>query len=146
MLQLFRGLIFVFLVALSCGVALAEIQDPQSFWQQDLEDPGVQGPRQVGMASWYGGKFIGRKTASGERFNKHELTCASRHLPFGTMLQVTNLANGRTAVVRVNDRGPFAKSRVLDFSYAVAEKLGFLGSGVTEVAYTVISLSPSSDD
>lgn len=117
-----------------------------SFWEQDLEDRGEAAGQQVGWASWYGGRFHGRKTASGERYNKHEMTCASRHLPFGTLLEVTNLSNGKTAVVRVNDRGPYSKNRILDFSYAVAKKLGFLGLGVTQVAFTVLSAGSSIAD
>lgn len=141
MLQFFRCVFPVIFLAviLSGRFALAEIQDSQNFWQQDLEDREVDANRRVGLASWYGGKFHGRRTASGERYDKHQMTCASRHLPFGTLLEVTNLANGRTAVVRVNDRGPFSKNRVLDFSYAVAQKLGFVGTGVTQVAFTVLS-------
>src|SRR5262245_20450682 len=114
MLPFFRGILSIIFLAvlMSGGLAMAEFQDSKDFWQQDLEDRETQGPREVGLASWYGGKFHGRKTASGERYNKHEMTCASRHLPFGTLLEVTNLANGRTAIVRVNDRGPFRKSRI----------------------------------
>jgi rare lipoprotein A len=142
--------VVIFLSVLVTGLwrnsLFAESQDAETFWQQDLEDRGTEPDREVGLASWYGGKFHGRKTASGERYNKHALTCASRHLPFGTLLEVTNLSNGKTAVVRVNDRGPFSKNRVLDFSYAVAKKLGFLGSGVTEVAFMVLAPGSSIAD
>lgn len=82
-----------------------------------------------GVVSWYGKGFHGRKTASGERYNMHEMTCASRHLPFGTLLEVTNPENGKQVVVRVNDRGPFLRSRVLDLSFGAAKKLGFVNSG-----------------
>jgi rare lipoprotein A (peptidoglycan hydrolase) len=84
---------------------------------------------QVGVISWYGKGFHGRRTANGERYNMHELTCASRHLPFGTLLSVTNLENGKEIVLRVNDRGPYRYSRILDVSFAAAKKLGFLHSG-----------------
>lgn len=116
------------------------------FWQRDLADSTLKPPQEVGLASWYGGRFHGRKTASGERYDQYAMTCASRHLPFGTLLEVTNLENGRTAVVRVNDRGPYFKNRVLDFSYAVAKKLGFLGRGVTKVAFTILSSESSISD
>jgi rare lipoprotein A (peptidoglycan hydrolase) len=140
MMKFRQAYLFVIAVLLFCCTPLkAEAGARPNFWQQDLEDRGTEAERQVGLASWYGGKFHGRKTASGERYDKHDMTCASRHLPFGTLLEVTNLANGKTAVVRVNDRGPFRKSRVLDLSRAAAEVLGFLGSGVTQVAFTILS-------
>ncbi len=80
-----------------------------------------------GVASFYGGKFHGRKTASGERFDQNDMTCAHRTLPFGTKLEVTNPSNGQTVNVIVNDRGPFKKNRVLDLSKAAASKLGITG-------------------
>jgi len=91
-----------------------------------------------GAASWYGQAFHGRKTASGERFDMRRMTAAHRTLPFGTLLEVTNLANGRTVTVRVNDRGPFSGGRILDLSHAAAEKLGFVGSGTAKVAVRVL--------
>ena len=96
------------------------------------------GTRQ-GLASWYGGKFHGRKTASGERFNKRALTAAHRGLPFGTRVRVTNLENGRSVIVRINDRGPFAKKRIIDVSEAAARKLGMIQSGVARVKIQVLS-------
>jgi rare lipoprotein A (peptidoglycan hydrolase) len=112
------------------------------FWSSDMEEAGQETQVGVGMASWYGGKFHGRKTASGERYNKGALTCASPTLPFGTILEVTNLENGKTAVVRVNDRGPYRKKRILDVSRAVAELLGFRHLGVTQVSYRIIETPP----
>lgn len=106
-----------------------------SFWQLDLEEAKFLEKAKVGYASWYGRRFHGRKTANGERYNQHALTCASKTLPFGTWLEITNLKNGKRAVVRVNDRGPYIKRRILDVSYAVAKKLGFLRQGVAKVAY-----------
>ena len=93
----------------------------------------------VGIASWYGGKFHGRKTASGERFNQNALTCAHRTLPFGTALKVTNLANGKSIVVRVNDRGPVSKKRLIDLSKAAAKALDFLKSGLAKVDIEQVS-------
>ena len=115
------------------------------FWQEDIEDFALLEKRMEGIASWYGGRFHGRKTASGERYNKHDFTCASKTLPFGTTLLITNLANGKMAHVRVNDRGPYRKSRILDVSYAVAKKLGFLGAGVAKVAFSIVS-TPDLED
>src|SRR5690606_7763817 len=82
---------------------------------------------------WYGPRFHGRKTASGERFDQHELTAAHRSLPFGTRVKVTNLKNGRSVVVRINDRGPYAKGRLIDLSRAAANQTGMLKSGVAQV-------------
>ncbi len=88
---------------------------------------------QEGYASWYGGKFHGRKTSSGEVFNKHKFTAASRDYPFGTYLLVRNLSNGEEVVVVVTDRGPAKKSRIIDLSKSAAEKLGILKQGVAKV-------------
>lgn len=84
-------------------------------------------PLQSGMASWYGPGFNGRKTASGERFNQNELTAAHRSLPFGTKVKVVDPATGRSVIVRINDRGPYAHGRVIDLSKASAEALGLRG-------------------
>jgi rare lipoprotein A len=83
---------------------------------------------QIGRASWYGGQFQGRETASGQNYNMTDLTCAHRSLPLGTLIRVTNLINHKSVVVRVTDRGPFLASRVVDLSYAAAHFLGFDGT------------------
>jgi rare lipoprotein A len=92
-----------------------------------------QGPEhhwyQIGRASWYGRLFQGHETANGENFDMNDLTCAHRSLPMGSLVRVTNLSNNKTIVVRVNDRGPVPRSRVIDLSYAAARFLGFGGSG-----------------
>ena len=87
----------------------------------------------IGVASYYGKQYHGRKTASGERFNMHALTAAHRTLPFGTDLKVTNLANDRSVVVRVNDRGPFKRDRILDVSFEAARRLQMLAAGTARV-------------
>ena len=87
-----------------------------------------------GKASWYGKRFHGRRTASGERFNMYALTAAHPSLPFGTLLRVRHLESGREVVVRVNDRGPFARGRILDLSHAAADALGMIDAGETQVA------------
>ena len=86
-----------------------------------------------GLASYYGAELQGRRTASGELFDRHAFTAAHRTLRFGTCLEVVNLENGRTVRVRVNDRGPFAAKRVLDLSEAAAKRLGMVGAGVARV-------------
>ena len=88
---------------------------------------------QVGIASYYGRAHDGRRTASGEVFDMNGMTAAHRTLPFGTRVRVTNLANGREAVVRINDRGPFRRGRIIDLSYAAARRLGIVGPGVAKV-------------
>lgn len=89
-------------------------------------------------ASWYGPGFHGRTTASGERFNQNAMTVAHRTLPFGSMLIVRNVQNGRSVQVRVNDRGPFVRGRTLDLSRAAAAKLGMINRGVARVCYEVL--------
>jgi len=93
---------------------------------------------QEGMASWYGKKFQGRKTASGERFNMYDLTAAHPTLPFGSMVKVTNLGNGKSVVVRINDRGPNTKGRIIDLSYAAAKKIDMIQAGTARVRIELI--------
>jgi rare lipoprotein A len=88
---------------------------------------------QYGIASWYGGEFHGRPTSSGEVYDMFQLTCAHNSLPLGTMVMVTNLENGRSVELKVNDRGPFVKERIIDVSYAAARILGMWGKGTTRV-------------
>lgn len=87
----------------------------------------------VGLASYYGSKFQGRRTASGERYDMHDLTAAHPVLEFGSRVEVTNLKNGRKVRVRINDRGPFKNGRIIDLSYAAAKKIGMLTRGVVRV-------------
>ena len=93
----------------------------------------VLGQIQVGKASYYSKRATGRMTASGDRLHHDSLTCAHRSYPFGTLLQVTNPSNGRLIVVRVNDRGPFVRGRIVDLSWAAAKVLGILSTGVANV-------------
>ena len=92
----------------------------------------------VGVASWYGAKFHGRTTASGEPYDMNAMTAAHPSLPFGTKVRVTNLENGRAVVLRINDRGPFAKGRIIDVSRHAAEHLGFLGADLARVRVEAI--------
>jgi rare lipoprotein A len=88
---------------------------------------------EVGLASFYGDEFHGRRTASGSRYDKHALTCAHPSAPFGTRLRVTDLETGRSVVVTVNDRGPFAPGRIVDLSLAAAKRLGIVRRGLARV-------------
>jgi rare lipoprotein A len=94
---------------------------------------------QVGYASWYGLPHHGRRTASGEIYNMYELTAAHPVIRMGTRLHVTNLENGRSVEVRVNDRGPFVDGRILDLSYAAARHLGAVDAGVIRVRIRVVA-------
>ena len=96
---------------------------------------------QFGVASWYGGEFHGRPTSSGEVYDMYQLTCAHNTLPLGTVVMVTNLENGRSLELKVNDRGPFVKERILDVSYAAAQMLGMWGKGTAPVKLEVVSLA-----
>ena len=98
---------------------------------QGQVDP--QGYRAEGQASYYGARHHGNKTASGERFDQNALTAAHRSLPFGSQVQVTNLRNNKIVMVRINDRGPYAKQRIIDLSQKAAEQLGMLRDGVAPV-------------
>ena len=101
--------------------------------------PAAPGPVEIGTASWYGDAHQGLPTASGEPFDMHDLTAAHRTLPLGTRVRVTNLANGRSVVVRVNDRGPFVPGRILDLSYAAAQALAAVHAGITRVRVVPLS-------
>jgi rare lipoprotein A len=111
------------LVLASCSLSRGPVQAPER------PAPG----QQVGQASWYGGKFHGRRTASGARFDQNKLTAASRTLPLGSRARVTNLHNGRSVVVQITDRGPYARRRVIDLSRAAAQQLGMVKRGTARV-------------
>ncbi|TKC89796.1 septal ring lytic transglycosylase RlpA family protein [Trinickia terrae] len=95
--------------------------------------PDVSDFHQTGRASWYGTKFHGRKTASGERYNMNALTAAHKTLPLGAFVRVTNMTNNKSVVVKINDRGPYIRGRVLDVSYAAARLLGLSKAGTARV-------------
>jgi rare lipoprotein A len=97
------------------------------------------GFKQKGVASHYADRFQGRKTASGERYDRRALTAAHRTLPLGTVVKVTNVKSGDTVEVEINDRGPFIKGRVLDLSRAAAEELGMIGPGLVRVELVVVA-------
>lgn len=103
----------------------------------EAQEP-VIGNEFSGRVSFYGVRFYGKKTANGERMNRNEFTAAHRYLPFGTMIEVTNPSNGKKCIVRVNDRGPFVKKRVLDISYAAAAHLGIIQSGIASLHMWIV--------
>lgn len=97
-----------------------------------------QGLMQTGKASFYAKKFTGRRTAYGERVSPTALEGAHRHLPLNTLVEVTNLRNHRSVIIRINDRGPFAKGRIVDLTYAAAKAIGMIQSGVANVTLRVV--------
>ena len=99
---------------------------------------------QTGIASWYGPNFQGNPTANGEIFDMNELTAAHKSLPFNTRVRVVDLSSGRKVVVRINDRGPFIKDRIIDLSRRAAEKLGIIDSGTAKVGLKILKWGDAS--
>jgi rare lipoprotein A len=132
------------LVALAAGCARAHKEPPTAAPAPAVSPPVARAlppePRaiQTGKASWYGDAHHGRKTASGETFDMNALTAAHRTLPLGTRVLVTNLANGRSIEVRINDRGPMVPDRIIDLSLGAARALGGVGAGVFRVRIAVV--------
>jgi len=118
--------IFAALSLLSCTVKYSKRTTP-------VTPPSDITYREKGIASWYGKKFHGRLTANGEVYNMYGISAAHKTLPLGTVCKVTNIKNGESIVLRINDRGPFVKGRIIDLSYGAAKKLGFADEGLTEV-------------
>jgi rare lipoprotein A len=113
-----------------CGLIFGRSKPPPS--------EARRGAVQEGTASWYGPGFHGNRTSSGEIYDQNDLTAAHQTLPLGTCVAVTNLQNGRTVEVRINDRGPFVKGRTIDLSYAAARSIGMLGPGTAPVRIEVL--------
>ncbi len=110
-----------------------------------LINPSADEKANIGTASYYAKKFEGRRTSSGQRYRSSERTAAHRTYPFGTLLEITNHDNGLKTIVRVNDRGPHLKSRLIDLSYVAAKDLGLINAGTADVTLKVISLGKTSD-
>jgi len=134
--------------------AIPEIPATKSVALRNVETPGTESEAlqkpaapalpiavrsvSTGEASWYGPGFYGNRTANGELFRPGTLTAAHRTLPFGTKVRVTNLWNGRSAIVRINDRGPFHGRRVIDLAHGAASQLGLISSGIAQVKLEVL--------
>ncbi|MCQ1060208.1 septal ring lytic transglycosylase RlpA family protein [Photobacterium sp. DNB23_23_1] len=125
---LFTALILTLLAGCSSTVAIDEVKTRGYAKSHEL----------IGQASWYGKKYHGRLTASGERYDMKAHTAAHRTLPFGTIVRVTNTANNKTVNVKINDRGPFAKGRVIDLSQKSFEQIGNINQGVAPVKIEII--------
>ncbi len=106
-------------------------------WYQPL--PDAKGYREFGRASWYGKDFHGKKTSSGEIYDMYAMTAAHKTLPLGTRVRVRNIENGRRIEVRINDRGPFVRGRIIDLSYTGAQKLGLVGPGTAAVEVVALA-------
>jgi rare lipoprotein A len=126
----------IFFIAVAFGCVSSRYYD----MYDDIDIPNLDGLwKQTGLASWYGEEFNGRKTANGETYDMNAYTAAHRTLAFGTIVLVRNLENGREVKVRINDRGPFMQGRVIDLSYAAAERIAMLETGITEVTIFVLT-------
>jgi rare lipoprotein A len=144
-----RGLaVFVSIASLGAGAAGGPNNSEAGKTQLKTPSRLVRGPAfkakkrkpfQVGTASWYGEYFQGRETASGERYDMYDLTAAHPTLPLGSYIQVTNLRNGRSVILRVNDRGPVVEGRIIDVSYHAARVLGFKAQGLQRVRLDLVA-------
>lgn len=128
-----------YLMLCACGLVFTACAQQFGGKRADTIRAAEKSFTQKGWASWYGGRFQGRRTASGERFNATAMTAAHRTLPFGTTVTVTHMETGKTVVVRINDRGPFMARRVIDLSRAAAQRLGMIGAGVAKVKLRVVT-------
>lgn len=159
-LNIFAGLLLVAVLALASGcggpssrvITTPETADLPA-WQRPYQIDGQNhrpmtdhaGYSAQGTASWYGKKFHGRKTSNGETYDMYAMTAAHKTLPLGVYVQVTNLRNQRQAVVRVNDRGPFVKGRIIDLSYAAAHKLNMAKAGTAPVRVEALGYKKAGD-
>lgn len=132
-MRAFSAVLIPLLLTVSAAAQEAQIIDePTVEAEQTTEIDG-------GMASYYGNELAGNRTASGERFDPDELTAAHRSLPFGSLVRVTNVSNGDSVVVRINDRGPFSRGRVIDISHAAARQIGMHRSGTARVKLALLN-------
>jgi rare lipoprotein A len=125
-------------LASALAFAVPAFAEPGADAQAEQGAQAEPGAFQTGVASWYGADFHGRRTSNGEIYDKEKLTCAHRTLAFGSYVRVRNLDNGSSVVVRVNDRGPFAKDRIIDLSEAAARIVGMIPTGTARVSLTLI--------
>ncbi len=136
-----RGALTASLLAL--GVSVAVAQGASAAAPASAPASAVAAATESGKLAWYGKKFAGRTTASGERYNPEAMTMAHKTLPFGTRVKVTNPKNGKSVTLRVNDRGPTQADRVGDVSMAAARQLGMIGMGVIDAELSVVGTAPA---
>jgi rare lipoprotein A len=138
-----RGVLIVALICLlasttGAGASSSLPASPPDAAETEGEPPADNAHVEIGRASWYGREFQGRRTANGERFDRRRMTAAHPTLPLDTVVKVTNLRNGKSVEVRVNDRGPYRKGRVIDLSAKAAEELGMKSRGIALVKIEVV--------
>jgi rare lipoprotein A len=150
-----RAAAVLFLLAIACAGPRKEQKPPAAGEEENRggpPPPDIRGPGRAdaapgveeGLASWYGKQHHGRKTASGERFDMNGMTAAHRRHPFGTRIRVTDVETGNEVTVRVNDRGPYAKDRIVDLSKGAARRLGILERGVARVRVQPVVVADAS--
>ncbi|GAB4374271.1 MAG: hypothetical protein Kow0042_18740 [Calditrichia bacterium] len=140
---LFIPLVLILFFTLNCSHSnnirkSIEKQSPNRNQLIRERNESLESGEYTGFASYYGEEFHGRPTASGEIFDMNQLTAAHRSLPFGTICRITNIENGKSVIVRINDRGPWIESRIIDLSKAAAEAIGGLNSGVIKVKIDIL--------
>ena len=134
-------LIFLaFIVACGSSIAYGDYVDTTGWSRKQIESIKNHPKTQIGIASYYGKKFHKKRTANGEIFNMYKVSAAHKSYPLGTIVRVTNLENGKSLKLVINDRGPFVKGRIIDLSYRAARKLDFVNQGTVKVQIDVIRL------
>jgi rare lipoprotein A len=133
-------IIICFVVSCGPSIAYGDYVNSNGMSRKQIEAIKNHPRVQVGIASYYGSKFHKKRTANGEIFNMYKISAAHKTLPLGTKVRVINLKNGKSLTMKINDRGPFAKGRIIDLSYKAAQKLGFVNQGTTKVRIEVIRL------
>lgn len=135
-MRAFSAMLIPLLLSVSAAAQDADTDsDPADIAETEVAETEIAG----GMASYYGRELAGNRTANGERFDPGQLTAAHRTLPFGSIVRVTNMSNGDSVVVRINDRGPFHRGRVIDISHAAAREIGMHRSGTARVKLALLA-------
>ena len=132
----YLGIIIVSIFLVGCGTALPRFTS-ERFAKPTIDNYSII---EDGIASYYAEEFNGKQTSSGEIYDMNQMTAAHQTLPFNTRVQITNLDNGKSIVVRINDRGPFKDNRIIDLSYAAAKSLGMISAGTAKVRLEVLEL------
>ena len=130
----------MFIVSCGSSIAYGDYVDTTGWSRKQIESIKKHPQTQIGIASYYGKKFHKKRTANGEIFNMYKVSAAHKSYPLGTKVRVTNLENGKSIKLVINDRGPFVKGRIIDLSYKAARKLDFVNQGTTRVRINVIRL------
>ena len=130
----------MFIVSCGSSIAYGDYVDTTGWSRKQIESIKKHPQTQIGIASYYGKKFHKKRTANGEIFNMYKVSAAHKSYPLGTKVRVTNLENGKSIKLVINDRGPFVKGRIIDLSYKAARKLDFVNQGTTKVRINLIRL------